>query len=477
MPDIPCPIAAAARRWPDAPALIGPDGVQPYAALEAAVAALAGGLSAAGIAPGDRVGLLLEPGARLVELLFALPRIGAVACPVSLRLPAERVGPTLAAIGAAALIADRSLPGDLPPRLDPAPAAPLPGARMEPDQPVTVVFTSGSSGLPKGVLHGAGNHWFSALGALGALPMAPGDRWLLSLPLFHVGGLGVLWRCFMAGAAVALPRPGEALADSLPRLAITHLSVVPTQLRRLLRDGVPTAPLKAVLSGGDATPPALLAEAAAAGLPVHSTYGCTEAAALVTLSDPAQPGAPPQGAGRVLAHRRLRIGTGGEIEIGGATLARGYLDATGLRPLADAAGWFGTGDLGTIDGEGRLHVAGRRDRRFVSGGENVHPEAIEQALASLPGIAQAAVVAVADAEFGHRPVAFLRLDDGTPASAPGLLARLRAALDADGLLPRFMHPTRLLDWPEEPGGPAMKPDRRVLERLARGEEIARNSSH
>jgi O-succinylbenzoic acid--CoA ligase len=480
MSEIPCPIAAAARRWPEAPALIGPDGPQTYAALDASVAALAGGLARAGVQCGDRVGLLMEPGPQLIALLFALARLGAIACPVSLRLPPERVGPTLTAIGAAGLITDRPVPGPVPRLIEPRGEPPLgPATPMPSGQPVTAVFTSGSSGLPKAVLHSAGNHWFSAQGALAALPMAQGDRWLLSLPLYHVGGLGVLWRCFIAGAAVALPDPGEPLGDSLARLGITHLSVVPTQLRRLLREGVPAAPLKAVLSGGDATPPALLAEAAEAGLPVHASYGCTEAAALVTLSSAAKPDVLPTGSGRVLAHRRLRIGPEGEIEIGGATLALGYLDAGGLRPLADAAGWFGTGDLGRLDADGTLHVAGRRDRRFVSGGENVHPEAVEQALASLPGVAQAAVVAVADAEFGHRPVAFLRLDEGSSPDTPEALTRVRAALDARGLLPRFMHPARLLAWPEEPGGPAMKPDRRLLERLAAEppQESLRHSSH
>lgn len=479
MPEIPCPIAAAARRWPHAPALISADGLQSYTALDATVAALAGGLARSGIRRSDRVGLLMEPSPRLIALLFALSRLGAVACPVSLRLPPERIGPTLAAIGAAGLIADRPVPGPLPPLIEASEAAPLPAAPLSLAQPVTAVFTSGSSGLPKAVLHSAGNHWFSAQGALAALPMAPGDRWLLSLPLYHVGGLGVLWRCFIAGAAVALPDPGASLGENLSREAITHLSVVPTQLRRLLREGVPAAPLKAVLSGGDATPAALVAEAATVGLPVHTTYGCTEAAALVTLSAAARPGAAPSGAGRVLDHRRLRIGADGEIQIGGATLALGYLDATGLRPLADADGWFGTGDVGRLDPDGTLHVDGRRDRRFVSGGENVHPEAVEQALASLPGVAQAAVVAMTDAEFGHRPVAFLRLDDGSRPDTPEALAQVRAALDARALLPRFMHPARLLAWPEEPGGPAMKPDRRLLERLAAetAQKSLRHSSH
>lgn len=467
MAEAPCPVAAGAARWPDAPALVMPGKAVSYAALDARIGRLAAGLTAADMRPGDRIGVLMEPGEPLVALLFALARVGAVACPVSLRLPLAQVAPLLHRIAAAGLIADRAVPGIAavtpPEAADRAPPAPRPLA-----EPATVVFTSGSSGLPKAVLHSRANHHFSALGAIGALRVGPGDRWLLSLPLYHVGGLGVLWRCFMAGATVALPAPGAPLAESLGSLAVTHLSVVPTQLHRLLPEmpegGWPA--LRAVISGGDATPAPLLAEAVSRGLPVRTTYGCTEAAALVTLSAAGRPGRLPQGAGRRLPHRRLRVAPSGEIEIAGRTLALGYLAAEGLTPLPGAGGWFATGDIGRIDADGTLHVLGRCDRRFVSGGENVHPEAIEQALAALPGVAQAAVVAVPDPAFGHRPVAFLRLDGPGCVTGPEALARVRAALDAAATLPRFMYPVRLLPWPQEPDGPAMKPDRRLLARLA-----------
>jgi O-succinylbenzoic acid--CoA ligase len=272
----------------------------------------------------------------------------------------------------------------------------------------------------------------------------------------------------MAGAAVALPEPGAALADNLTALRISHLSVVPTQLRRLL-PAVPAAgwsALRAVISGGDATPPSLVAEAVGRGLPVLTTYGCTEAAALVTLSPAGRAERLPQDSGLRLPHRRLRVSASGEIEIAGRTLALGYLGPDGLTPLPGAGGWFATGDIGRLGVDGTLHVLGRRDRRFVSGGENVHPEAIEQALAALPGVAQAAVVAVPEAEFGHRAVAFLRLDGPVPEAGTAWLSQVRSALDAAGTLPRFMYPVRVLRWPDEPDGPAMKPDRRLLARLA-----------
>jgi O-succinylbenzoic acid--CoA ligase len=408
----------------------------------------------------------------LIAALLALPRLGAVACPLSLRAPAGQVPALLHAIAADGIVADRALPPLKVPRLDTDGAAPpVAAATLPDDRPVTAVFTSGSSGIPKAVLHSAGNHRASALGANAALPLGHGDRWILSLPLFHVGGLSVLWRCLLSGAAIALPEPGTALAENLGQLGITHLSVVPVQLRRLLDEGVAPGRLRAVVSGGDGTPRGLLAEAAAHAWPVHTTYGSTEAAAMVTLSPAACPGTIPQDSGRLLPRRQLRIGPGGEIELAGPTLGLGYLQEGLLRPLKRPDGWYGTGDLGHLGSDGGLHVTGRLDRMFISGGENLHPEAIEQALADLPGVAQASVVVVPDATYGQRPIAFLR--HAVPVGTD--LTRLtREALAEAGTLPRIAWPDRVLPMPVDAGA-GMKPDRRRLATLATDADRAMSS--
>ena len=164
----------------------------------------------------------------------------------------------------------------------------------------------------------------------------------------------------------------------------------------------------------------------------------------------------------MLAHRSLAISKDGEILVGGRTLARGYVTGRGLRPLTDAEGWFHSGDLGELDGTGRLRVAGRRDNMFISGGENIHPEAIEAALNGLPGVARSVVVAVPDAEFGRRPVAFVQMLDGTPPDGADIHARLAGA----GHLARFMWPARVLPWPSHTPRTGIKPDRRALTTLA-----------
>ncbi|MDX1531445.1 MAG: o-succinylbenzoate--CoA ligase, partial [Rhodothermales bacterium] len=325
-------------------------------------------------------------------------------------------------------------------------------------QPATLVFTSGSTSAPKAALHTAGNHVFSARGSNANLPLGPGDRWLLSLPLYHVGGLAIGFRCFEAGAAVVLPLPGRSVGETITAYAVTHGSLVPTQLRRLLDEDRALPSLRGLLLGGAAAPAGLVEAAHARGLPVHTTYGSTEMASQVTTTPPGADLAALRTSGRLRPHRELRIAADGEILVRGATLFAGYVEGEGVRRPLDGAGWFHTGDLGRLDGEGFLHVLGRKDNLFVSGGENVQPEEVERALTGIDGVAQAVVVPVADAEWGARPVAFVR-----PAKGAALEpARLRAALAEH--LPRFKIPDAFYPWPEDDG--RMKPDRAALQRRA-----------
>lgn len=464
---IPWPLTAG--RAPDAAAVVTPRRVLSYAGLEQRSAVLAGALARRGIAAGDRVGLLLAAGPETVALFWALWRLGAVACPLSSRLPAGPLADMLAGIGARLLVTDRPWSGTTAAvaldelaaeRVTPAAA----GGALPLARPATVLFTSGSTGRPKAVLHTAGNHYFSARGANANLPLAPGHRWLLSLPLYHAGGLAILWRSALAGAALALDDPGTPLAASMADLAPSHLSLVPTQLRRLMAAPTPPAGgrLAGILVGGAALPPGLLAEARARGLPVVATYGCTEAASQVTATATDDPPAALQTAGRVLAHRAVRIAADGEILVRGRTLAAGYLEGDAVVPLTDAAGWYHTGDLGAWDDTGRLRITGRRDGLIISGGENIHPEAVEIALGALAGIGRCAVVGVPDPDLGHRPVAFVELADGGIADT----ADIRARLEAAGSLARFMLPVRVLPWPAGAAGDGVKPDRRALAALA-----------
>ena len=272
-------------------------------------------------------------------------------------------------------------------------------AALRPDEPVEagadlVVSTSGSTGRARGVLLSAGAVRASATATLRRLG-GPGS-WLLALPVSAIGGLQVLCRSVLADRVPAVLERGELLADAVGRLPAgdrRYLSLVPTQLRRYLEaepDALRT--FDAVLVGGAATDPGLLARARTAGVAVTTTYGMTETAG-GCLYD-----------GRPLDGVRVRADDGG-VALAGPVLALGYR----LDPAATAAafreGWFHTQDAGSLDADGRLSVSGRLDEVLVSGGTNVAPAAVEGVLREHPDIEEAVVFGRPDDEWGQRVVA------------------------------------------------------------------------
>jgi O-succinylbenzoic acid--CoA ligase len=457
-------LRSAALAAPKTAALVGTSGITSYEELDRMVSAAA--LRLRGLEPGSRVALHLPKDERYVALVIALIRAGHVACPVSDRLPPRGVAQLLGRASCSALISeDEELLQTAGACLSrPAPETLLRDGeqRAEPadvpqERPATIIFTSGSSGAPKAALHTFGNHYHSALGSNTNIALRPGDRWLHSLPLYHVGGLSILFRCMLAGATVALPQPGTSLGESIAGLGATHVSLVSTQLSWLLREDAYLVGLEAVLMGGGPVPPSLVDEALARGLPLHTSYGLTEMASQVTTTLPGASIEELRTAGRVLPNREVSISKSGEILVRGETLFAGYVEGEEPdRPL-DAEGWFHTRDLGEIDESGYLRVGGRMDNLFISGGENIQPEEIEEALCRLDGIDEAVVVPVLDEEFGARPVAFVRAAGRMPEE----LAR-----KLEPLLPRFKIPISFHPWPEE-ARRGMKADRAVLREWAR----------
>ena len=469
---VPCPLRSAALASPNAPAVIGPRNVISFAQLDARVGAAEERLAARGLSVGDRAGLYLSKGPGYLVLLLALIRAGLVACPVSTRFPAQAVSPLLRRAGCGALILDKEDVAAVGPGVESLHPEDLdeggvvnPPAPSEPrdvtlDRPATVVFTSGSTGTPKAALHTFGNHYFNAVGSGENIALAPGDRWLHSLPLYHVGGLSIVFRCLLAGAAMALPDAESRLSASVSKLGATHVSLVPTQLLRLLREEAGLPGLKAVLMGGGPIPPSLVDEALARGLPIHTSYGLTEMSSQVTTTPPGASTGQLRTAGRVLPRRRVRVSGSGEILVRGETLFAGYVEKGETNLPLDDGGWFHTGDLGEFDGDGYLRVVGRADNLFVSGGENVQPEEIEAALLRLEGVEEAVVVPVPDPEFGERPVAFVRMADGADPLTPNLAGSLAESL------PRFKVPDAFYPWPAGVGA-GMKVDRVSFRERAR----------
>lgn len=466
------PLSRYARTSADRRALWTPDRTYSYTELSAGVGRTVRRLAEVGVAKGARIAVHRPRDARTILLFWALWRLGAVVVPISRRLPPSEVLDRVHRVGCDVLITDDSTVEDAATEMrtvrgtdlvstkkeQPIEEAGVPEAFSD-RQPATIVYTSGSTGTPKAVLHSWGNHRYSAKGSNANLPLRSGDRWMLSLPLYHVGGIAILVRCALAGASIAIPPPSQSIARGLRATKATHVSVVATQLRRLLDDSDAGEfdDLRAILVGGGPIPDALLRQATARAWPIATSYGSTELASQVTTTCPGASYADLQTAGRCLLHRRIRIEEG-EIHVNGATLCEGYVSANGLSDVRTEEGWFATGDRGTLDAEGRLRVLGRMDRMFVSGGENIQPEEIESKLERLEGVKRAAVVPVPDDEFGARPIAFVEWIDG------GESKRLESALRRT--LPGFKIPDAFHSLPSEATSGSLKMDYELLRRRA-----------
>ena len=470
MTSIRCPLYEASLISQHEPGLVQEERTFLFFEFNELVSYTAWHLQKAGCKPGDRIGLYLTQDWRYVVLLLAIIRLGAVACPLNTRLPSATALAQLKAIGSNRVIAHVE-----PARraqlkefdvLDPvllteirAGSQPLEwDHKVDMDRPATILFTSGSSGAPKAAVLTYANHYYSARGSNANIKVASRDRWLLSLPLYHVGGLGILFRCLLAGATIAVPNPGESVTEARKRMGATHLSLVSTQLLRLLRDEDTRrfTDIKAVLLGGSAIPPMLLQEARERSLPVYPSYGLTEMASQVTTMSPTSPPTKRHTSGMALANREVSLARDGEIRVRGKTLFAGYVDGDNIVRPVDREGWFLTGDLGRMDDEGYLDVVGRKDNLFISGGENIQPEEIEAILVSMPGVEEAIVVPVEDAEFGERPFAFVRSAETVDAG------EVRAIL-AKGL-PAFKIPVGFAAFPDD--GKDVKPSRAALRELA-----------
>lgn len=261
-----------------------------------------------------------------------------------------------------------------------------------PEGTAAVVPTSGSTGTPRPVVLSGEAMDDSARASVARLGCADGDRWLLALPLHHVAGLAVLRRCHELGSApeVHAGFDVEEVAASESR----WWSLVPTMLSRLLDAGVDVAG-RGVLLGGAAADPTLVEPARSAGATVAVGYGMTE-----TCGGCVYDGVPLDGV-------EADVGDDGRIRLRGTVTASGVLEPDGtVTPVVDADGWLRTGDVGRLV-DGRLVVDGRADHVIVTGGENVAPEAVEQALRTHAGVLDAGVVGVPDPEWGQRVVALV----------------------------------------------------------------------
>lgn len=267
---------------------------------------------------------------------------------------------------------------------------------------LTMTLTSGSTGMPKAVVHEVQAHLDNARGVCELTCFDFNCAWLLSLPLYHVSGQGIVWRWLLQGAELHLP--GGDFYDSA--LQVTHASFVPTQLQRFLlyvkEKAVANFKLQHILLGGTQISTDLTEQLNRLGIQSYTGYGMTETASTVFAKK--SDGKP--GVGQPLNGREYCL-IDDEIWLRGAGLGLGYWQHGKIKPLVNSQGWLQTKDKGRLI-NGELQILGRLDNMFISGGENIQPEEIEQLIQQFVGVEQVFVLPLNEAEFGQRPVAMIK---------------------------------------------------------------------
>ena len=435
------------RHWreqrADKPALRLNDEVLSWQQLCTRIDNLAAGFHQQGMEAGDGVLLLAHNHPQTLLAWLALLQCGARILPVNPQLPHPLLEVLLPQMTLRfALVLDGHYDGLAALSMH-APSGEYRVA-WQPERLASMTLTSGSTGLPKAAVHTCGAHLASAEGVLALMPYGDDDDWLLSLPLFHVSGQGILWRWLQAGARLTV-REKQPLEQALQ--GCTHASLVPTQLWRLLNTHQRIA-LKAVLLGGAAIPVELTQQARAQGISTFCGYGLTEFASTVCAKE--ADGEPDVGS--ALPGREVQV-VNGEVWIKAQSMASGYWRDGALLPLTNSEGWFATRDRGELH-DGRLTILGRMDNLFFSGGEGIQPESLERIIATHPHISQVFIVPLNDAEFGQRPVAVVECEPGTD------ITHLPEWVQ--GKLARFEQPVHWLVLPAELKNGGIKISRQAL---------------
>jgi O-succinylbenzoic acid--CoA ligase len=383
----------------------------------------------------------------LAALSAALDGTGPAILPLDWNLSASRLRDVLAAFTPTALVTAEGIDNSVA------------GSGVDEDVAV-VLATSGSTGTPKAAELTADALLASARASLariepGQAGNGPADagRWLCCLPTHHISGLGVLVRSLVSGVEPVFA--GRVDSAIIASAECDYVSLVPTQLRRLLVAGAPVHRFSTILLGGATTPADLLDAAAAAGARVVTTYGMTE-----TCGGCVYDGVPLDGV-------RVATDAAGLLRIGGPVLFSRYRLAPELTRTSIDDGWFVTSDLGQVRADGSVALRGRADDVINTGGEKVVPAQVEYALRALDWVSDAVVVGAPDVEWGERVTAII-----VPADRAGQPSLARLRMELRDTLPRYAVPRVLVYVGEIPMLASGKPDRLKLRMIAAEQDVS-----
>jgi fatty-acyl-CoA synthase len=488
-----------AQRTPEQAALVYGDSRITYVELMRRIETTAGSLAARGIGPGDVVALLMKNSPAFLELTFAISHLGAVSLPINYRLAADEVAYVVDNAGARLLLCDEELaaataglPNVVPvgadaqadsSRLASPSQSPARKHAARPDDLFRLMYTSGTTDRPKGVMHTYSNFYWKCADHVVALGLSAADRLLVAGPLYHVGafdlpGVAVLW----VGGTLSILReftPQSALA-SIARERLTGAWLAPVMLGGILaspdRGTYDLESVRWVVGGGERTPEARIR--AFASLFTRGRYidgyGLTESCSGDTMMEAGREIEKIGSVGRALAHVEVEIrcpdgealapGETGEICLRGPKITRGYWKDPDKTKASFFGDWFRTGDVGHLDADGFLYLTDRKKDMIISGGENIASSEVERVVYELPQVQDAAVIGVADERWGERPVAVVVVKPGQALSLEALQEHCRRKLAG------FKVPKELIVRAELPRNPSGKILKRVLRETIAGRD-------
>ena len=484
-----------ADRFPERPCLVWEEETISYAELDRRAGRTAAGLARLGVQKGDVVGLLLYNCPEMLEAMLAVARLGAIAMPVNWRLAGEEVAYIARHAGARVLVSEAELaplaeaardamPGLALVAVGPASAGWIPFAALREagsapaladvaaDDVHRLMYTSGTTARPKGVMITHANLYWKNLGHIVEFGITGADRVLACGPLYHVGaldlpGIGVLH----AGGTMEIHRKFEAdhVLDALERHGVRIVWLAPSMVIQLLAHpslpGRDLSGVRLIIDGGEKMPLPLI-ERLTRAFPAAwfaDAYGLTETVSGDTFLDKAHTLGKLGSVGKPCLHVEVAIwddegrpvppGTLGEIVLRGPKVFTGYWKDPEATAAAFRGGWFHTGDVGALDAEGFLSIVDRKKDLIISGGENIASPEVERVLYEHPAVLEAAVVGRPDPRWGEVPVAFVVLRASAQATPEELVDFCRAKL-ARFKVPRAVVLTDAL--PRNPSGKVLK---------------------
>jgi len=468
MDKIICPVADNAQNLPGQTAILHGRQSLNYRELHQKINSCCKKLISLGIVEKDHIGIVSKNSLEYIILAIALWRIKAISCHINPQLPIESINIQLEQCTCKMFFTN-----------DPPISQSFQNIKsiniyhffldleegsdefldtnnnFTSDQELTILFTSGTSAKAKAVLHSFGNHYFNALGSNQHVKVEKGDLWLLALPLHHVSGLSILFRMFVGGGSIIVIDEQKEIPTAINDHNVTHASFVSTQIIRLIKNhATELKKLKAILLGGSALPEWIIRQAIDLRLPVYVSYGLTEMASQVATSNLIK-NINDHRKAKILKNCELTLTDDGEILVKGKTLFLGYIEKSHVNSAIDDQGWFHTGDLGKLENDS-LTVLGRKDNMFVSGGENIYPEEIESVMNQIHGIEQATVIPSPHAEFGERPIAFIKLTDHCAPNKNQIFDHLHK------YLPKYKIPDQLYQFPGQIKTTGIKASRILL---------------